>query len=34
MINRRDIMIITRPYAMIRIRKMGMVMPTAGVSPG
>ena len=34
MINRRDTMIITRPYAMIRIREMGMVMPTAGVSPG
>jgi len=34
MINRRDTMIIARPYAIIRIREMGMVMPTAGVSPG
>ena len=34
MINLRDTMIIARPFAIVRIREMGMVMPTAGVSPG
>jgi hypothetical protein len=34
MTNMRDTMIITRAAAIIRIRMLGMVMLTSGVSPG
>ena len=35
MVNLRDMMVMTgRPAAIIRIREMGMVMPTVSVSPG
>jgi len=34
MINLRDTMIIAQPAAIIRIREMGMIVLTAGVSPG
>jgi hypothetical protein len=34
MINLRDTMIMTRPCAIVRIREMGVVVPTAGVSSG
>jgi hypothetical protein len=34
MTNLRDTMIMARPYAIIRIREMGMIVLTAGVSPG
>jgi hypothetical protein len=34
MTNLRDTMIMTRPCAIVRIREMAMIMPTAGVSPG
>ena len=35
MVNLRDMMVMTaRTVAMMRIREMAMIMPTAGVSPG
>ncbi|HEU5101750.1 MAG TPA: hypothetical protein VFU22_22170 [Roseiflexaceae bacterium] len=34
MVNLRDTMIIARPFAIVRIRVMAMIMPTTGVSPG
>jgi hypothetical protein len=34
MINLRAIMTIARAAAIVRIRMLGMVRPTAGVSPG
>jgi hypothetical protein len=34
MVNLRDTMITARAYALIRIRRMRVIVPTAGVSPG